>query len=184
MNPDLPIADKPSTRVRKLLEEKLRKQRQLTKRRLGELRRLHNEMRCARSCSWAFPRPPRHGPGSCSCSWLLVPLIPAGATTCARGGWKRSHRSRMHTQDAHLTSTRLLSGAGQGPPQPGLWWVAVWCPNTSCGGGPSSLEGPVPSRHKKQDFVPNPPRCAQGRGCKGLRATYRSLQPQPYLQPQ
>ncbi|XP_047633468.1 zinc finger RNA-binding protein 2 isoform X2 [Phacochoerus africanus] len=45
VNPDLPIADKPSTRVRKLLEEKLRKQRQLTKRRLGELRRLHNEMR-------------------------------------------------------------------------------------------------------------------------------------------
>ncbi|KAF4014769.1 hypothetical protein G4228_006806, partial [Cervus hanglu yarkandensis] len=43
VNPDLPIADKPSTRVRKLVEETLRRQRQLTKRRLGELRRWHNE---------------------------------------------------------------------------------------------------------------------------------------------
>uniref|UniRef100_A0A8C3YJ23 Zinc finger RNA binding protein 2 n=1 Tax=Catagonus wagneri TaxID=51154 RepID=A0A8C3YJ23_9CETA len=102
VNPDLPIADKPSTRVRKLLEEKLRKQRQLTKRRLGELRRLHNEMRCARSCSWAFPRPPRDGPGSCSCSWLLVPLISAGATTCARGGWKRSRRRPESSDDRHV----------------------------------------------------------------------------------
>ncbi|KAB0396903.1 hypothetical protein E2I00_009818, partial [Balaenoptera physalus] len=45
VNPDLPIADKPSTRVRKLLEERLRKQRQLSKQRLGELRRRHDEMR-------------------------------------------------------------------------------------------------------------------------------------------
>uniref|UniRef100_A0A8C6AKE6 Zinc finger RNA binding protein 2 n=1 Tax=Monodon monoceros TaxID=40151 RepID=A0A8C6AKE6_MONMO len=45
VNPDLPIADKPSTRVRKLLEERLRKQRQLSKQRLGELRRQHDEMR-------------------------------------------------------------------------------------------------------------------------------------------
>ncbi|XP_040097542.1 zinc finger RNA-binding protein 2 [Oryx dammah] len=45
VNPDLPIADKPSTRVRKLVEETLRRQRQLTKRRLGELRRWHNETR-------------------------------------------------------------------------------------------------------------------------------------------
>ncbi|XP_033256635.2 zinc finger RNA-binding protein 2 [Orcinus orca] len=44
VNPDLPIADKPSTRVRKLLEERLRKQRQLSKQRLGELRRQHDEM--------------------------------------------------------------------------------------------------------------------------------------------
>ncbi|XP_055287401.1 zinc finger RNA-binding protein 2 [Moschus berezovskii] len=47
VNPDLPIADKPSTRVRKLVEETLRRQRQLTKRRLGELRRWHNETRCS-----------------------------------------------------------------------------------------------------------------------------------------
>ncbi|XP_060001579.1 zinc finger RNA-binding protein 2 isoform X4 [Lagenorhynchus albirostris] len=44
VNPDFPIADKPSTRVRKLLEERLRKQRQLSKQRLGELRRQHDEM--------------------------------------------------------------------------------------------------------------------------------------------
>nr|XP_058915997.1 zinc finger RNA-binding protein 2 isoform X2 [Kogia breviceps] len=45
VNPDLPIADKPSTRVRKLLEERLRKRRQLSKQRLGALRRQHAEMR-------------------------------------------------------------------------------------------------------------------------------------------
>nr|XP_058915999.1 zinc finger RNA-binding protein 2 isoform X4 [Kogia breviceps] len=44
VNPDLPIADKPSTRVRKLLEERLRKRRQLSKQRLGALRRQHAEM--------------------------------------------------------------------------------------------------------------------------------------------
>uniref|UniRef100_A0A8C6AL37 Zinc finger RNA binding protein 2 n=1 Tax=Monodon monoceros TaxID=40151 RepID=A0A8C6AL37_MONMO len=57
VNPDLPIADKPSTRVRKLLEERLRKQRQLSKQRLGELRRQHDEMRCGAS-----------GPSPASCA--------------------------------------------------------------------------------------------------------------------
>uniref|UniRef100_A0A8C0CRJ5 Zinc finger RNA binding protein 2 n=1 Tax=Balaenoptera musculus TaxID=9771 RepID=A0A8C0CRJ5_BALMU len=64
VNPDLPIADKPSTRVRKLLEERLRKQRQLSKQRLGELRRRHDEMRCGASGPSARqPRSARAGPG-------------------------------------------------------------------------------------------------------------------------
>ncbi|XP_023393870.1 zinc finger RNA-binding protein 2-like [Pteropus vampyrus] len=45
VNPDLPIAIKPSSRVQKLLEERRRKQRQLTRKRLEELRRWHAEMR-------------------------------------------------------------------------------------------------------------------------------------------
>ncbi|XP_010826750.1 PREDICTED: zinc finger RNA-binding protein 2 [Bison bison bison] len=64
VNPDLPIADKPSTRVRKLVEETLRRQRQLTKRRLGELRRWHNETRrydlCRRRLEEGPPVPDAH----------------------------------------------------------------------------------------------------------------------------
>ncbi|XP_070321078.1 zinc finger RNA-binding protein 2 isoform X5 [Odocoileus virginianus] len=64
VNPDLPIADKPSTRVRKLVEETLRRQRQLTKRRLGELRRWHNETRrydlCRRRLEEGPPVPESH----------------------------------------------------------------------------------------------------------------------------
>nr|KAF6402897.1 zinc finger RNA binding protein 2 [Rousettus aegyptiacus] len=45
VNPDLPIAIKLSPRVRKLLEERRREQRRLTRRRLEELRRWHAEMR-------------------------------------------------------------------------------------------------------------------------------------------
>ncbi|KAI4541506.1 hypothetical protein MG293_008648 [Ovis ammon polii] len=64
VNPDLPIADKPSTRVRKLVEETLRRQRQLTKRRLGELRRWHNETRrydlCRRRLEEGLPVPDAH----------------------------------------------------------------------------------------------------------------------------
>nr|XP_020750988.1 zinc finger RNA-binding protein 2 isoform X2 [Odocoileus virginianus texanus] len=58
VNPDLPIADKPSTRVRKLVEETLRRQRQLTKRRLGELRRWHNETRCSLAALHGGRAPP------------------------------------------------------------------------------------------------------------------------------
>lgn len=70
MNPDLPIADKPSTRVRKLLEERLRKQRQLSKQRLGELRRQRDEMRCGASgsapASRAQPGPDQAARGAAS----------------------------------------------------------------------------------------------------------------------
>lgn len=54
VNPDLPIAIKLSPRVRKLLEERRREQRRLTRRRLEELRRWHAEMRCGAPAS----RPP------------------------------------------------------------------------------------------------------------------------------
>lgn len=39
VNPDLPIAVKPSHRARKLLEARLRKQRQLSRQQLEEMRR-------------------------------------------------------------------------------------------------------------------------------------------------
>ncbi|XP_072577870.1 zinc finger RNA-binding protein 2 isoform X11 [Vulpes vulpes] len=44
VNPDLPIALKPSHRTQKLLEARLRKQRQLTKKRLEEMRRWRHEL--------------------------------------------------------------------------------------------------------------------------------------------
>ncbi|XP_012584870.1 PREDICTED: zinc finger RNA-binding protein 2 [Condylura cristata] len=45
VNPELPLALKPSPRTRRVVEEQLRKQRQLTKRRLEAMRRWHNQMR-------------------------------------------------------------------------------------------------------------------------------------------
>nr|XP_019599769.1 PREDICTED: zinc finger RNA-binding protein 2 isoform X2 [Rhinolophus sinicus] len=50
VNPDLPIAIRPSNRVRKLLKEKQQQQKQLTRKRLEELRRWHAEMRCYDLC--------------------------------------------------------------------------------------------------------------------------------------
>ncbi|KAM5230340.1 zinc finger RNA-binding protein 2 isoform 2-T2 [Hipposideros larvatus] len=50
VNPDLPITIKPSNRVRKLLEEKKRQQKQLTRKRLEELRRWHADMRRSDLC--------------------------------------------------------------------------------------------------------------------------------------
>nr|XP_007992999.2 zinc finger RNA-binding protein 2 isoform X1 [Chlorocebus sabaeus] len=45
VNPDLPIATEPSSRARKLLEERMRKQRRLAEERLEQLRRWHVERR-------------------------------------------------------------------------------------------------------------------------------------------
>uniref|UniRef100_A0A2K5L8X6 Zinc finger RNA binding protein 2 n=1 Tax=Cercocebus atys TaxID=9531 RepID=A0A2K5L8X6_CERAT len=45
VNPDLPIATEPSSRARKLLEERMRKQRHLAEERLEQLRRWHVERR-------------------------------------------------------------------------------------------------------------------------------------------
>ncbi|XP_077835445.1 zinc finger RNA-binding protein 2 isoform X22 [Macaca mulatta] len=45
VNPDLPIAMEPSSRARKLLEERMRKQRRLAEERLEQLRRWHVERR-------------------------------------------------------------------------------------------------------------------------------------------
>lgn len=46
VDPDLPIAAKPSSRVRKLLEEQMRKERQRAQRRLEEMRNWCSELRC------------------------------------------------------------------------------------------------------------------------------------------
>lgn len=55
VDPDLPIAVAPSARARKLLEDRLREQRRLSKRRLEEARRWHAQMRCEGPCP---PHPP------------------------------------------------------------------------------------------------------------------------------
>lgn len=59
VNPDLPIALKPSHRTQKLLEARLRKQRQLTKKRLEEMRRWYAGMGCTGSLP-GRPHPPEH----------------------------------------------------------------------------------------------------------------------------
>lgn len=100
VNPDLPIADKPSTRVRKLVEETLRRQRQLTKRRLGELRRWHNETRCSLAAlrsGRAPPGPPR------------APVGPPHSPAAAQGPESLSSRRRYD-----LCRRRLQ----EGPPVP------------------------------------------------------------------
>lgn len=50
VNSDLLIEVKPSNRIQKLLEEKIRKRKQLTKKRLEEMRRWHAEMRWQGPC--------------------------------------------------------------------------------------------------------------------------------------
>ncbi|XP_070478678.1 zinc finger RNA-binding protein 2 isoform X2 [Equus przewalskii] len=50
VNPDLPLALEPSSRVRRLLEERARRRKQLTRRRLEGLRRWHAEMRRQELC--------------------------------------------------------------------------------------------------------------------------------------
>ncbi|XP_022381119.1 zinc finger RNA-binding protein 2 [Enhydra lutris kenyoni] len=64
VNPDLPIAVKPSHRARKLLEARLRKQRQLGRQRLEEMRRWRQEL-CRRRLEEG-PQAPDEQPGPSS----------------------------------------------------------------------------------------------------------------------
>uniref|UniRef100_A0A8C0L1A3 Zinc finger RNA binding protein 2 n=1 Tax=Canis lupus dingo TaxID=286419 RepID=A0A8C0L1A3_CANLU len=84
VNPDLPIALKPSHRTQKLLEARLRKQRQLTKKRLEEMRRWRHEL-CRRRLEEGPqaqdehpgpPSPDQHPP-----SLKSRPGAPAGSST-------------------------------------------------------------------------------------------------------
>ncbi|XP_040485523.1 zinc finger RNA-binding protein 2 [Ursus maritimus] len=92
VNPDLPIAVKPSHRARKLLEARLRKQRQLTKRRLEEMRRWHAGMRrdelCRRRLEEGPQAPDEHPapspPDQHSPFLTSRPGAPAGSPPSAR----------------------------------------------------------------------------------------------------
>nr|XP_023500183.1 zinc finger RNA-binding protein 2 isoform X2 [Equus caballus] len=59
VNPDLPLALEPSSRVRRLLEERARRRKQLTRRRLEGLRRWHAEMRRQELCRRRLEEEPR-----------------------------------------------------------------------------------------------------------------------------
>ncbi|XP_077603405.1 zinc finger RNA-binding protein 2 [Crocuta crocuta] len=66
VDPDLPIAVAPSARARKLLEDRLREQRRLSKRRLEEARRWHAQMRQYELCRKRLeegPQAPEEDPG-------------------------------------------------------------------------------------------------------------------------
>ncbi|XP_034513406.1 zinc finger RNA-binding protein 2 isoform X3 [Ailuropoda melanoleuca] len=92
VNPDLPIAVKPSHRARKLLEARLRKQRQLAKRRLEEMRRWHAGMRrdelrrrCPEEGSQAPDEHPAPSPPDQHSPFLTSrPGAPAGSPPSAR----------------------------------------------------------------------------------------------------
>ncbi|XP_047387719.1 LOW QUALITY PROTEIN: zinc finger RNA-binding protein 2 [Sciurus carolinensis] len=76
VDPDLPIAAKPSSRVRKLLEEQMRKERQRAQRRLEEMRNWcselrHYEARCRRPEE--EPRPQDEEPQAASPDWAPSP---------------------------------------------------------------------------------------------------------------
>ncbi|XP_045403991.1 zinc finger RNA-binding protein 2 [Lemur catta] len=55
VDPDLPVAVVPSNRVRKLVADRMRKQRHLARQRLQELRRWQAESRCHPHCARAAP---------------------------------------------------------------------------------------------------------------------------------
>ncbi|XP_035971952.2 zinc finger RNA-binding protein 2 isoform X3 [Halichoerus grypus] len=87
VDPDLPFAVKPSHRARKLLEARLRKQRQLTRKRLEEMR-CWREQLCRRRPEEGPQAPDEHPgpspPDQHSPSLTSRPGAPAGSPLCAR----------------------------------------------------------------------------------------------------
>ncbi|XP_034513414.1 zinc finger RNA-binding protein 2 isoform X10 [Ailuropoda melanoleuca] len=139
VNPDLPIAVKPSHRARKLLEARLRKQRQLAKRRLEEMRRWHAGMSLrggwspvmtGTSCVSTLPSTPRR-----RSSWPCRRLSP---TRSAPSSWCLTCWPRR-TPGAQSTWAQRL------PPSSG--------PEGRDAGWPPG-EGPAPAR--RQDGAADP----------------------------
>nr|XP_025716833.1 zinc finger RNA-binding protein 2 [Callorhinus ursinus] len=87
VDPDLPFAGKPSHRARKLLEARLRKQRQLTRKWLEEMRRWREQL-CRRRLEEGPQAPDEHSgpspPDQHSPSLISRPGAPAGSPVCAR----------------------------------------------------------------------------------------------------
>ncbi|XP_055969189.1 zinc finger RNA-binding protein 2 isoform X2 [Sorex fumeus] len=79
VDPELPLALKPSSRARRLLEEKLRTQRQLTKRRLEGMRRWYNEMRLYDACKRRMEQQSQSPDEQVSCPLPTRPLPFAGS---------------------------------------------------------------------------------------------------------
>ncbi|XP_054984655.1 zinc finger RNA-binding protein 2 isoform X2 [Sorex araneus] len=79
VDPELPLALKPSNRARRLLEEKLKTQRQLTKRRLEGMRRWYNEMRLYDACKRRMEQQSQTPEEQATCSLPARPLPFAGS---------------------------------------------------------------------------------------------------------
>lgn len=118
VDPDLPIAVAPSPRARKLLEERLRRQRQLSRKRLEGMRRWHAEMRRYDLCRRRLeegpqaqeehpgPSPPDQPPPSL----LSRPGAPTGSPLPTRRPESSNDRHVMWTHAAiYPTEEELLA---------------------------------------------------------------------------
>uniref|UniRef100_UPI00295587EE zinc finger RNA-binding protein 2-like n=1 Tax=Panthera onca TaxID=9690 RepID=UPI00295587EE len=118
VDPDLPIAVAPSPRARKLLEERLRRQRQLSRKRLEGMRRWHAEMRRYDLCRRRLeegpqaqeehpgPSPPDQPPPSL----LSRPGAPTGSPLPTRRPESSDDRHVMWTHAAiYPTEEELLA---------------------------------------------------------------------------
>ncbi|KAG8519099.1 Zinc finger RNA-binding protein 2, partial [Galemys pyrenaicus] len=99
VDPELPFAVKPSPRTRRVVEEQLRKQRQLTKQRLEAMRHWHNETRCGPGAAcpavrrvWGLPGLTR----ACACTRVLWGLPSAPHLLAVGAGEPRGDGSLTH----------------------------------------------------------------------------------------
>lgn len=90
VNPDLPVAEKPGPRLRRLLEGRLRAQRRLARERLEALRRWHAESRCYEArCRWPEePPPPDEEPPHLPPDWPPPPLMGRPGASLFPPGWR------------------------------------------------------------------------------------------------
>ncbi|KAM7142366.1 zinc finger RNA-binding protein 2 [Molossus nigricans] len=107
VDPDLPISIKLSNRAWKLLEERKRKQKQLARKQLEELRRRHAEMRHYDLCRRRMEKPQAQDehPGHSPPDQAPPPLMssPGVPTTSALVGLRRESSDDRHVLCKHAT---------------------------------------------------------------------------------
>ncbi|XP_054529850.1 zinc finger RNA-binding protein 2 isoform X3 [Pan troglodytes] len=100
VNPDLPIATEPSSRARKVLEERMRKQRHLAEERLEQLRRWHAERRRLEE------EPPQDVPPHAPPDWaqpLLMGRPESPASAPLQPGRRPASSDDRHVMCKHAT---------------------------------------------------------------------------------
>lgn len=123
VNPDLPIALKPSHRTQKLLEARLRKQRQLTKKRLEEMRRWYVWMGCAGSLP-GCPHPPEHPLLASGLRTQVLTLERLAGDTALGGDGHTEDLCYCHIINAEQRSPRDHGAGALGPHS----WYALCLP--------------------------------------------------------
>lgn len=90
VNPNLQVSQKPSTRLRRLLEGRLRSQRRLARERLEALRRWQSESRSYEArCRWPEePPPPDEEPPHLAPDWPPPPLMGRPGAAPYPPGWR------------------------------------------------------------------------------------------------